>query len=86
MTNQRILYYVPWCITDGSVIASGLGYNGLDLHTKKHRWDRIISIRIFNVEFGISPAAMMIVLFLTILSCDIGLESHGSYMVETLRI
>jgi hypothetical protein len=55
MTNQRILYYVPWCITDGSVIASGLGYNGKNPKTGKEDFYRIYSIDMLGVELGVSP-------------------------------
>ena len=61
MTNQRFLYYVPWCLTDGSVIASGLGYNGYDKETKKHKFDRIYSIAILEVEMGLTSNSMVIV-------------------------
>lgn len=61
MSNQRYLYYTPWCITDGAVIASGLGYNGKDEKTGKDKFDRIISIYILEVEFGLSPNSMFIV-------------------------
>lgn len=61
MTNQRFLYYTPWCITDGAVIASGLGYGGTDPTTKKPIWDYITSIRIREVELGVSPNTMMTV-------------------------
>lgn len=55
MTNQRFMYYVPWCITDGSIIASGLGYDGADEKTGAHKWYRIYSIRIAGVELEVSP-------------------------------
>ena len=55
MTNQRFLYYTGWCVTDGSVIASGLGYKGQDPKTGEHKFDRVVSIRIMEVEAGLSP-------------------------------
>jgi hypothetical protein len=61
MTNQRFLYYVPWCITDGTMMAFGIGYNGRDEKTKEHKFDRIISIYILEIEFGLSPVQMMVV-------------------------
>lgn len=59
MTNQRFLYYTGWCVTDGSIIASGLGYNGKDAKTGKHKFDKIVSIRILEIELGTSPQIMM---------------------------
>ena len=59
MTNQRIFYYSGWCITDGGIIACGLGYNGKDEKTSEHRFDRIVSIMILGVELGTSPNFMI---------------------------
>ena len=50
MSNQRFLYYQAWCVTDGSIIASGIGYDGLD-----KQFDKITSVRILEVELGLSP-------------------------------
>ena len=54
MSNQRFLYYVPWCITDGATIASGLGYNGKDQKTGRDLWDRVVNVYILEVELGLS--------------------------------
>lgn len=59
MTIQRFQYYTAWCITDGSIIMSGLGYNGKDSKTGKEKFDRIVSIDILAVELGISPNTMI---------------------------
>jgi hypothetical protein len=59
MSNQRLQYYSAWAITDATVIASGLGYNGKDPQTGTHRFDRIISIYIFELEFASSPNIMI---------------------------
>lgn len=58
MTSQRFMYYIAWCITDGAMMACGLGYKGLD---KEGRPDftRIMSIYILEIELGTSPATMM---------------------------
>lgn len=56
---MRFFYYAGWCITDGSIIASGLGYAGKDKKTGKDRFDHIYSIKITEVEFGLSPQIMM---------------------------
>lgn len=55
MTSQRFLYYAGWCITDGAIIASGLGYEGKDPKSGKESFDRIYSIKISNVELELSP-------------------------------
>lgn len=59
MTIQRFKYYTAWCITDGAMITSGLGYAGKDPKTGKDRFDRIVSIDILGVELGNSPNTMM---------------------------
>lgn len=59
MSNQRFLYYSGWCITDGSVIASGLGYAGKDEKTGEDKFDQIYSINILPVETGLSPTIMI---------------------------
>jgi lysophospholipid acyltransferase len=59
MTNQRFQYYSAWLFTDGTVIASGLGYNGKDPKTGSHRFDRIISINVLALEFASSPNIMI---------------------------
>lgn len=41
------------------MIISGIGYNGQDKTTKEHRWDRIISINILDLELGNSPNIMI---------------------------
>jgi hypothetical protein len=46
MTGQRFLYYTPWLIEDGSVIACGLGFNGYDVKTEKPLWDRIVNVNV----------------------------------------
>ena len=35
MTNQRLLYYIPWNIVDGVTHASGLSFAGYDEKQKK---------------------------------------------------
>lgn len=64
MTNQRFLYYTPWCIVDGGIIASGLGYNGKDPETGEQRFDRVLNVIISGVELGLSPTIMILVTIL----------------------
>jgi lysophospholipid acyltransferase len=60
MTGQRFIYYSTWCLTDGQIIASGLGYAGKGEKTGEEKFDKIYSIRVIDVEFGLSPQTMMI--------------------------
>jgi hypothetical protein len=55
MTGQRFVYYSTWCLTDGQIIGSGLGYAGKDEKTGEEKFDKIYSIRVLDVEFGLSP-------------------------------
>jgi hypothetical protein len=84
MTAQRFMYYVPWHITTGTVIASGLGYNGKDKHGGDD-FDRIYSIDTFGVELGNSSAAMMVVRLSNCLDLIV-VESHDPLVAEALRI
>eukprot|EP01139_Manchomonas_bermudensis_P009964 Amastigsp_a339765_5.p2 type:complete len:213 gc:universal Amastigsp_a339765_5:1607-969(-) len=45
----RFRYYVGFCLGEGAVIASGLGFNGLDT-TGRPRWDRALHVRIVAIE------------------------------------
>ena len=58
ITSMRLFYYSGWCITDGAIIASGLGYAGKDKEGKD-QFNAIYSIRIRDVELGLSPQIMM---------------------------
>lgn len=84
MTSQRFLYYTGWCITDGSVIASGLGYKGQDPTTGKHSFDKITSVRILNVELGLSPQTMIQVISIVLI--DLALESHDPFVAQTSHL
>lgn len=59
MTAQKFLYYTPWCVTDGGMIACGLGYNGYDEKKKKHLFDRLVSIDIIGLETATSVTVMI---------------------------
>ena len=59
VTNQRIMYYVPWYIIDGACTLIGLTYNGSDPKTNEHRWDRMFSVNAFYVEFSSNPMEIM---------------------------
>ena len=57
LSFKRYFYYSPFCISTGAVVASGLGYNGVKKVGEKeeHRWDKIVSIYIFELETMTSP-------------------------------
>ncbi len=58
MTGQRFIYYTTWCITDGQIVASGLGYAGKGKDGVE-KFDKIYSTVILDVELGLSPQIMM---------------------------
>lgn len=53
MLSQRTIFYVAWCFTDGAQIACGLAYNG------PGKWDRVVSVDIWEIEFGLSASNML---------------------------
>lgn len=61
MTGQRMMYYVPWILTDSALIASGFSYNGTQ-KTKEGeitRWDYVYCVDVLGVETGLTPLKMM---------------------------
>ena len=58
MTIKRFFYYTPFCISNGAIIASGLGYNGID-KSGSHKWDKIVAIYIMGVETSNSCMEML---------------------------
>jgi lysophospholipid acyltransferase len=56
--SMRMFYYAGWCITDGGIIASGLGYGGKNKEGKDV-FDHIYSIKILSVELELSPQIMI---------------------------
>ena len=57
MTIKRFFYYNPFCMTTGAIVASGLGYNGVE--KGDHKWDKIIGVYIWEVETASSPIEML---------------------------
>lgn len=86
MSNQRFLYYSGWCITDGAVMASGLGYAGKDPKTGEEKFDRIYSIDIAGVELEQSPQIMIQVNILSFNTINLALESYDSPLAQILRL
>lgn len=54
MFAARCLYYVAWKLTDTAISLSGISY---DETTKK--FDKIVSVDIWNIEFGDSAKTMI---------------------------
>ena len=52
MTGQRFVYYATWCITDGQIIASGLGYAGKDVKTGEEKF--IWCKNLFDDKFSLA--------------------------------
>jgi len=58
MTFKRFFDYGPFSITTGAIIASGFGYNGKGKENKD-KWDKVIQIFVFEIEWGKSPNEML---------------------------
>lgn len=56
MSNQRLLYYVPWSILDGIIYACGLGYSGIDPKTNKPKFDKFFNCYLIEIETSSSAA------------------------------
>jgi hypothetical protein len=57
MTVKRFFYYNPFCMSTGAIVASGLGYNGME--KGEHKWDKVVSVYIMGVETASSPIEML---------------------------
>lgn len=53
----RSFYYVAFMLQTGSVIASGLGYNGLE--NGEAKWDTVVSVYLVDVERSYSLATIL---------------------------
>ena len=58
MTSQRFMYYTPWKLVNGGIIASGLGWNGVS-KSGSNTWDRIFAIDVIGVETCTTCVKMM---------------------------
>ena len=83
MIGVRFQYYSAWAFIDAGAVACGLSYNGKNKEGKD-QWNRIQSIKIFDIEiFGFSPRDMIPVSLS--ISDEIGLEPPDPSLAETLR-
>lgn len=57
MTGQKFMYYSPWCLSDASMIACGLAYNGTE--KGQHKWDHIVNVYILELEVYSSSCIQM---------------------------
>ena len=55
----RFKFYGVWCLTEGSCILAGLGYNGVDPVTGKVSWNRLQNIDPWAVETAQNPRAYL---------------------------
>lgn len=46
----RFRYYFGFLLGEGAAVASGLGFNGVDAATGREKWDRVASVRIWQIE------------------------------------
>ena len=61
MTGQRFMYYTGWCISDAGCIACGISYQYLynKERADDHNWDKVYSVKIWEIETGSAPVKMM---------------------------
>ncbi|KXS14466.1 MBOAT-domain-containing protein [Gonapodya prolifera JEL478] len=52
--NQRCKFYLLWKISEGVCVLCGVGYNGVDPKTGKHKWDRCTNVRPLGIELALS--------------------------------
>ena len=57
MSVRRFFYYNPFCLSTGSIVASGLGYNGVK--DGEHQWNKVIGVYIWELETAGSPIEML---------------------------
>jgi len=50
LLGYRFKYYFGWKVAEGAAVMSGLGYNGTDKVTGKHKWDRVENIDVIGYE------------------------------------
>jgi len=58
MQLKKFFYFNAFSFTTGAIIASGLGYNGKDKE-QRDKWDKIVSIYIWELETSTSPVEML---------------------------
>jgi len=66
MTGKRFFYYTPFMISNGTMIACGLSYNGQDIKTDDkgetticEKWDTIVGVYLMGVETADSCMTML---------------------------
>jgi len=62
MTAQRLLYYVPWCLIEASLIGCGIAYDSTSYNVTtpaKHSWNKVRSVFVVDAEFALSPVQML---------------------------
>jgi lysophospholipid acyltransferase len=59
MSVKRLFFYGPFSITTGSMIASGLGYNGKSKVDGSDQWDKVVQVYVWNIETGTTPLELL---------------------------
>ena len=62
MTAQRLLYYVPWCLIEASLIGCGIAYDSTSYNVTtpaEHSWNKVRSVLVVDAEFAVSPVRML---------------------------
>jgi len=59
MSLKRAFYYGPFKMSSAATAACGLNYNGIDKKTGEHKWDKIVSVFIMEVETATSTMEML---------------------------
>ncbi|CAG8454930.1 13996_t:CDS:2 [Cetraspora pellucida] len=54
----RFRFYIVWLMSEGSMILSGLGYNGRDVKGNP-KFDRVVNIDVFGYETSDNPRALI---------------------------
>eukprot|EP00189_Rhodosorus_marinus_P008263 CAMPEP_0184752660 /NCGR_PEP_ID=MMETSP0315-20130426/43696_1 /TAXON_ID=101924 /ORGANISM="Rhodosorus marinus, Strain UTEX LB 2760" /LENGTH=454 /DNA_ID=CAMNT_0027232007 /DNA_START=40 /DNA_END=1404 /DNA_ORIENTATION=+ len=52
LIGYRTRYYFAWKFSEGAMILSGIGFNGIDKDSGKYRWDRVEAIDVRGFDFG----------------------------------
>lgn len=50
--TTRMKYYGVWALTEGACILTGMGYKGIDPHTGKADWSRLVNVKPWGVELA----------------------------------
>uniref|UniRef100_A0A7S2ZXJ8 Lysophospholipid acyltransferase n=1 Tax=Rhodosorus marinus TaxID=101924 RepID=A0A7S2ZXJ8_9RHOD len=52
LIGYRTRYYFAWKFSEGAIILSGIGFNGIDKDSGEYKWDRVEVIDVPNFDFA----------------------------------